>query len=70
MTKRHNNSGIGPDNWLHILTHALALFADEGGQADVVTDAEGNLVIVLPGVKPTDRRLHPEFVQLIDEVLA
>lgn len=57
MSKKHANAGIGPDNWLHIASHALSLYAEEGG-ALVVRPGLGGLVIELVGIAATDTRLH------------
>lgn len=57
---KHANAGIGPDNWLYIASHALSLYAEEGG-AIVVRDSPAGLVIELPLVVATDSRLHEEL---------
>ena len=54
---KHANAGIGADNWLYIASHALSLYAEEGG-AIVVRDSPAGLVIELPLVVATDSRLH------------
>ena len=61
MSKRkHANAGIGADNWLYIASHALSLYAEEGG-ALVVRPGPGGLMIELPLVVATDTRLHAEL---------
>ena len=60
MGKRHANAGIGADNWLYIASHALSLYAEEGG-ALVVRPSSAGLVIELPLVVATDTRLHEEL---------
>lgn len=61
MSKRkHANGGLGPDNWLYIASHALSLYAEEGG-AIVVRDSPAGLVIEFPLVVATDSRLHEEL---------
>ena len=48
---------LGPDNWLHIASHALALYAQAGGEVVVEAQAEG-LMIRLVQVAANDERLH------------
>ncbi len=57
---KHANAGIGADNWLYIASHALSLYAEEGG-ALVVREGSAGLVIELPHVVATDTRLHEEL---------
>ncbi len=57
---KHANAGIGADNWLYIASHALSLYAEEGG-AIVVRQGPAGLVIELPLVVATDNRLHSEL---------
>lgn len=57
---KHANAGIGADNWLYIASHALSLYAEEGGVI-VVRDSPAGLVIELPLVVATDTRLHAEL---------
>ena len=57
---KHVNAGIGPDNWLYIASHALSLYAEEGGLI-VVRPGPAGLVIELPDVEAVDSRLHSEL---------
>lgn len=59
-----NKQKFGSDNWLYILTNALANYQEEGGQLAVEAGSEG-LTIYFRNLQPQDRRLHPAFVQLI-----
>jgi len=57
---KHANEGIGADNWLYIASHALSLYAEEGG-ALVVRPSSAGLVIELLAVGAADSRLHEEL---------
>lgn len=57
---KHTNAGIGADNWLYIASHALSLYAEEGG-AIVVRPGPAGLVIELPLVVATDTRIHADL---------
>jgi hypothetical protein len=63
---KHANKGIGPDNWLHIASHALSLYVEEGG-ALVARAGESGLSVELPGVTVTDTRLHEKLRALVAE---
>ena len=70
MSKRkHANAGIGADNWLYIASHALSLYAEEGGLI-VVRPGPAGLVIELPLVVATDSRLHAELRARAEEPAA
>jgi hypothetical protein len=61
-----SKQNFGADNWLYILTNAISNFVEEGGQVEVIEDAAlSSIVIVLSGVQPGDRRLHPDFRALV-----
>lgn len=66
MAKKHSNSGIGPDNWLYIASHALSLFREEGGTL-VIRPNEGGLLIELPGILPGDSRIHENLRDSAEE---
>ena len=66
---KHANAGIGADNWLYIASHALSLYAEEGG-ALVVREGSAGLVIELPHVVATDSRLHEELRARVAEPAA
>jgi len=62
-----NKQKIGKDNWLFILTNALANYVEAGGRVEVFEDEEiGAMGIYLTEVEADDTRLHPGFVKLID----
>ena len=54
---------LGPDNWLHIASHALVLYAQAGGEV-VVEEQVGGLVIKLTQVTADDKRLHHALLGL------
>lgn len=66
MRKPHPNSGIGPDNWLYIATHALSLYVEEGGRLDIRPNDSG-IVIEFPGVQIGDSRVNPSLRELVDK---
>ncbi len=68
MAKKHSNSGIGPDNWLYIASHALSLYAEEGGSL-VIRPNEGGLLIELSGILPGDIRLNEGFRELVNSAM-
>lgn len=68
MSKKHTNSGIGPDNWLYIASHALSLFREEGGSL-VIRPNEGGLLIELSGILPGDSRLNEGFRELVNSAI-
>ena len=54
---------LGADNWLHIITHAISNYSEEGG-AVVVEEVNGEVRVWFTGVGRKDGRLHPRFCQL------
>jgi hypothetical protein len=58
-------SQMGLDNWLHIVSSAIANYVDEGGMARVLID--NGLVVVEFDAAADDDRLHPDFVKLIED---
>lgn len=68
MSKRHSNAGIGSDNWLYIASHALSLFAEEGGSL-VIRPIENGITIELPGIYSGDYRLHEGFEKLANSAV-
>lgn len=60
MPKKHSNSGIGPDNWLYIASHALSLFREEGG-VFILRPSDNGITIELPGIFLGDSRLNEGF---------
>lgn len=58
---------LGRDNWLHILSNAIANYANEGGRVYIVTNFAGDVVIRLVGVEKHDQRLHPDFKDLVGQ---
>lgn len=64
MSKKHSNAGIGSDNWLYIASHALSLFAEEGGRL-AIRPIDNGIIIELPGIFPGDFRLHEDFENLV-----
>lgn len=63
-TKRHANAGIGADNWLYIVSHALSLYAEEGGAVTIHSGPTG-LVVELVGVAAEDSRLYEGLAGLV-----
>jgi hypothetical protein len=59
-----SNQKLGPDNWLHILSHALSLYQADGGLLAIGQQPSG-LTITLMGVSAEDGRLHQNFKRLI-----
>lgn len=58
---------LGRDNWLHILSNAIANYAEEGGEVQVtISEGHNGVVIYLEKTTPQDDRLHPDFVRLLD----
>jgi hypothetical protein len=58
---------LGMDNWLHILSSAIANYAEEGGEIVIGCrpEFEGpDVIVVLTGVDVSDPRLHPDFKKL------
>lgn len=55
---------IGADNWLHIVSHALRNYVQEGGGI-VIDEAEGEIRVRFVGVGVGDGRLHPQFRKLV-----
>ena len=68
MSKKHSNAGIGSDNWLYIASHALSLFAEEGGSL-VIRPMESGIAIELPGIFLGDSRLNEAFGELADSAV-
>lgn len=65
--KEMSKQKLGPDNWLHLLTHAVVNCAQEGGLIEVTEDEEiGAIAIYLLETDKLDGRLHPAFKALID----
>jgi hypothetical protein len=54
---------IGADNWLHILSHAITNYTEEGGEI-CVEEIEGEVRVVFTAVSLADGRLHPKFKKL------
>ena len=63
MSKKHSNAGIGSDNWLYIASHALSLFAEEGGTL-VIRPHDNGITIGLLGILRGDSRLHERLKDL------
>ena len=59
-----SNQQIGADNWLHILSHGLCNYVDEGGTLTVTQTAAG-VVVTFTGVMGEDDRLHKKFRKLL-----
>ena len=57
---------LGKDNLLHISSHALSLYAQEGGRLEVETTPAG-LQITIIDVLPDDPALHQAFINLISQ---
>lgn len=66
--RKHSNAGIGPDNWLYIGTHALSLFAEEGG-ALFIRPSESGITIDLLGVTLEDHRIPEAFRELANSAV-
>ena len=66
--RKHNNAGIGPDNWLYIGADALSLFAEEGG-ALAIRQSESGITIELLGVTLEDHRLPESFRELANSAV-
>ena len=58
-----SNQNIGSDNWLHLVTDAIANYVREGGVAVIVESAEG-LQITLNEIEWEDERLSGRFQKL------
>lgn len=65
MSKKHSNAGIGSDNWLYIASHALSLYAGEGGTL-VIRPSPNGITIELPGILLGDSRLHEDLQSLAE----
>jgi len=68
MGKKHSNAGIGSDNWLYIVSHALSLFAGEGGSL-IIRPGDRGILIELSGIYPGDSRLHEDFEKLANSAV-
>lgn len=65
-----NKQKFGSDNWLYILTNAIANYQEEGGQVFVAEEEDiQGIAIYFHNLQPQDRRLHPAFVQLIRQAM-
>ena len=69
MSKKHSNAGIGSDNWLYIASHALSLYAEEGGTL-VIRPSPNGITIELPGILLEDSRLHEDLQSLAEPAWA
>lgn len=58
-----SNQNIGSDNWLHLVTDAIANYVREGGAAEIVESAEG-LQITFADIQWEDERLSGRFQKL------
>ena len=62
-----NKQKLGKDNWLHILTNAIANYADEGGEVSIgFSELTGAMAVTFDNIQPGDSRLNGAFVALID----
>ena len=61
-----SRQSLGKDNLLHISSHALAMYAQEGGQVSIQVTSSG-LHILLKEIKQHEPALHQSFVDLILE---
>jgi hypothetical protein len=60
---------LGKDNWLFILSSAIANYAEEGGSVVIGCRPmfeDPDVIIELSGVDLDDPRLHPDFVALYE----
>ena len=57
---------LGKDNLLHISSHALSLYVQEGGLLEVEATPAG-LQITMFDVLPDDPALHQAFINLIGQ---
>lgn len=60
-----NKQKFGPDNWLYILTNAIANYTEEGGQVVTIQNDHGEILVRFVGVTARDARLHPDFVAMV-----
>ncbi len=67
MAKRRNE-GIGPDNWLYIISHALSIFREEGGSL-IIRPSDRGILIELSGIYSGDSRLHEDFEYLVNSAV-
>ena len=58
-----SQQALGKDNLLHISSHALSLYVQEGGNLKVEATAAG-LQITMLDVMPDDPALHQGFIEL------
>ncbi len=61
---------IGRDNWLHILSHAIVNYVEEGGGVILDASAEGELLVQFTAVALTDTRFHIKFQKLVKAKMA
>lgn len=67
MAKRHKVE-FGPDNWLYIISHALSIFREEGGDL-VIRSTDRGIIIEFPGIFFGDSRLHEDFEYLVNSAV-
>lgn len=60
-----SKQSLGKSNLLFIASHALSLYADEGGEL-TVSAIQNGLTVVLIGIDSRTESLHPAFAELID----
>ena len=58
-----SQKALGKDNLLHISSHALSMYVQEGGNLEIEATAAGLQITVLD-VMPDDPVLHPAFIEL------
>jgi hypothetical protein len=65
--KTMNAQKLGKDNWLFILTNAIANYADAGGEVAIYfEELTGSMKVVFEHIEPDDSRLNGAFVALVD----
>ena len=58
-----SQKALGKDNLLHISSHALSMYVQEGGNLEIETTVAG-LQITMLDVMPDDPALHQAFIEL------
>lgn len=62
---KSNSQQFGPDNWLHIISNALANYVEEGGSLSI-SEGSGSLSVTFSGVEAGDSRLNAKFVEMME----
>ena len=58
-----SRQALGKDNLLHISSHALSMYVQEGGNLEIEATLAGLQITVLD-VMPDDPALHQAFIEL------